>query len=231
MKLLAEIEIKPENNTLIPPFTSKVGKTILKNYRLSISPLFDGEKFIFKESNAPTYVEVEGGKKYTFRVGGEEEEMIKALSEINDIHVFNTKWRIEDVRVSSVTLECKNYVKVDILTPAIFPDPFVKEEKKRFTNAFFIVFAVNAMDEMKLKRGSELEKFLYDMERNVSEEPSDYRSVNILYSGKKVKGVLGRMNYRIRDYFQELKSILENAQAKGIGSSRHNGFGVVNVRG
>ncbi len=185
---------------------------------------------MFKESDVPTYLEVEGGRSYTFRVGGEEEEMIKALTEISDTRVFNTKWRIEDVRVSSVTLECKDYLKVDILTPAIFPDPFVKDEKKRFTNAFFIVFAVNAMDETKLKRGSELEKFLFSMERNVSEEPSDYRSVNVIYAGKKVKAILGKMNYRLREYLPELKSILENAQAKGIGSSRHNGFGVVNLR-
>ncbi|AWR95452.1 CRISPR-associated endoribonuclease Cas6 [Acidianus brierleyi] len=230
MKLLAEIEVRPENNAIIPPFTSKVGKTILKNYKLSISPLYDGEKFIFKESDVPTYIEVEGGKTYTFRVGGEEEEMIKALSQINDVNVFNTLWKIKDVKVSSVSLECKEYVKVDILTPAIFPDPFVKDEKKRFTNASFIVFAVNAMDEMKLRRGPELDKILYDIEKNVSEEPSDYHSINVVYSNKKVKGIVGRMNFRIRGYFPELRSILENAQAKGIGSSRHNGFGVVNIR-
>lgn len=230
MYVIAEVYVTPLNNAILPPFTSKVGKTLLGgvNNGVSVSPLKKGGKYLVKCSNLPTFMEVEGGETYSFEVGGKSEEVVNALTNLEEREVFNTTWKIEDVKIREVRVERKETVEVELLTPALLIDPFRKDKKKRFTNAFFIAFAVNYMDHFKVTR-EEYAKVALSLEEKVREEPSTMEYVRVNYAGKEVVGVLGKFRYTILEKDERIYAVLENAMAKGIGSSRKNGFGRVRL--
>ncbi|BDC17501.1 CRISPR system precrRNA processing endoribonuclease RAMP protein Cas6 [Acidianus sp. HS-5] len=230
MYAIAEVYISPTSNAIIPPFTSKVGKSLLGDAKgISISPLKKGGNYMIKYSTLPTFMEVEEGETYSFEVGGKSEEVIKALTVLEEKRVFNTYWKVKDVKLNEVKVEPSDCIEIDILTPALLADPFRKDKRKRFTNAFFVVFAVNFMDHFKLTR-EEYSKLALSLEGKVREEPSTMSYAKVIYAGKEVVGIVGKFRYTVIEDESILKA-LENAVAKGIGSSRRNGFGRISLKG
>jgi CRISPR-associated endoribonuclease Cas6 len=231
MYVIAEVYISPSTNAIIPPFTSKVGKTLLGGVKegISVSPLKKGGKYLVKYSNLPTFMEVEGGETYSFEVGGKSEDVVKALTDLQERKVFNTSWKVEDVKMREAKVERKDFIEVELLTPALLVDPFRKDKKKRFTNAFFVTFAVNYMDHFKLSR-EEYARIALSIEEKVREEPSTMEYARVIYAGKEVVGIMGKFRYTILEKDEEIFTVLENALAKGIGSSRKNGFGRVSLK-
>ncbi|MFP3203247.1 MAG: CRISPR-associated endoribonuclease Cas6 [Sulfolobus sp.] len=182
-----------------------------------------------KYSNLPTFMEVEGGETYSFEVGGKSEDVVKALTDLQERKVFNTSWKVEDVKMREAKVERKDFIEVELLTPALLVDPFRKDKKKRFTNAFFVTFAVNYMDHFKLSR-EEYARIALSIEEKVREEPSTMEYARVIYAGKEVVGIMGKFRYTILEKDEEIFTVLENALAKGIGSSRKNGFGRVSLK-
>lgn len=231
MYLIAEVYVSPSNNAVIPPFTSKVGKTMLGGVKdgISVSPLKKGGKYLVKYSNLPTFMEVEEGEIYSFEVGGKSEDVVEALINLQERKAFNTTWKVEDVKMREVKVERKDLVEVELLTPALLVDPFKKDRKKRFTNAFFVTFAVNYMDHFHVSR-EEYVRVALSLEEKVREEPSTMKYVKVTYAGKEVLGMMGKFRYSILEKDEEIYAVLENALAKGIGSSRKNGFGRISLK-
>ena len=227
--LIAEVFVSPLTNAIIPPFTSKVGKSLVLSKKVTISPLKKGGRFLIKYSKVPRFMEVEGGEVYSFEVGGRREDVIEALSEVSDKEVFNTKWEVIDVELKEVKYELGEKINVIIKTPALIIDPLKKSKRKRFTNLFAFVFAVNFMDHLGLSR-EEYKRMITELEEKVSEEPSKVGYVTVIYGGKEIVGLVGELRYRVVEHDERVLGAIENAIAKGIGSSRRNGFGRIEVR-
>ncbi|PVU69954.1 hypothetical protein DDW09_03155 [Sulfolobus sp. SCGC AB-777_L09] len=174
-------------------------------------------------------MEVEGGEVYSFEVGGKREDVIEALSDISDRVVFNTKWEVVDVELREVKYELREKIDVVVKTPALIIDPLKKSKRKRFTNFFAFTFAVNFMDHLGLTR-EEYKKMIIELEEKVTEEPSKVSYVTVIYAGKEIVGLVGELRYRVKKADDRILGAIENAIAKGIGSSRKNGFGRVEVR-
>jgi CRISPR-associated endoribonuclease Cas6 len=227
--LVAEIFISPLTNAIIPPFTSKVGKVLVLSKKVTISPLKKGGEYLIKYSKLPRFMEVEGGEVYSFEVGGKRGDVIEALSDISDRVVFNTKWEVIDVELREVKYELREKIDVVVKTPALIIDPLNKSKRKRFTNFFAFTFAVNFMDHLGLTR-EEYKKMIIELEEKVTEEPSKVSYVTVIYAGKEIVGLVGELRYRVKKADDRILGAIENAIAKGIGSSRRNGFGRVEVR-
>ncbi|BBG23172.1 CRISPR-associated endoribonuclease Cas6 [Sulfuracidifex tepidarius] len=231
MKVICRVKVVPSTDAVIPPFSAKVGKTLLGGTKsnVSISPLWDGKRYLFKSGDAPIPMTVYAGDEYWFRIGGDEREVATAIAGLRDTKAFNTLWHVEDVevkRVGDLPSDTRR-ITVETLTPAILPDPFSPKKRKRFSNEFVTVFAVNFMDELRFTREDVKEK-LATIEEVVTEEPSWMKWVTVIYAGKRVVGVVGKFTYS-SERFGEMMPVIGNAVVKGIGSSRRNGFGIVKV--
>lgn len=226
--IIGEVFVSPTSTAIIPPFSSKVGKTLVMNANVTISPLKKGGKYLVKYSSIPYYLEVEGGEVYSFEVGGRDKDVIEALTNLKERTVlFNTSWNIVDVKLNRVEFNCRRFT-VKVLTPALIIDPITKSKKKRFTNLFAFVFAVNFMDHFTLTR-EEYKEMITEIEKKVREEPSKMKYATVIYAGKEVVGMLGTLRYELLEQDERIIAAIENAIAKGVGSSRRNGFGRIKV--
>ena len=206
-----------------------MGKSLVTSTKVTISPLKKGRSYLIKYSTIPHFMEVEGGNIYSFEVGGNYDDVIYALRDLDKKRIFNTTWEIVDVRLKEVKFNCKGRIRVSIRTPALIADPLIKSKKKRFTNAFSFVFAVNFMDHLKITR-EEYRKLILELEEKVREEPSEIGYASVIYAGKKIIGIVGKLRYELLEVDERIIGTLENALAKGIGSSRRNGFGRIEVK-
>jgi len=85
------------------------------------------------------------------------------------------------------------------------------------------------MDHLKITR-EEYKKIVLELEEKVREEPSKVGYVSVIYAGRKVIGLIGELRYELLAVDERIIGTLENAIAKGIGSSRRNGFGRIEMR-
>lgn len=84
------------------------------------------------------------------------------------------------------------------------------------------------MDHFKLTR-EEYKEMITEIEEKVREEPSRMRYATVIYAGKEVVGMLGTLRYELLEQDERIFRVIENAIAKGIGSSRRNWFGRVKI--
>ncbi|TRM86070.1 CRISPR-associated endoribonuclease Cas6, partial [Sulfolobus sp. E3] len=225
--LLAEVYVSPENNAIIPPFSSKVGKTLLINPKnVAISPLKYKGKYFIKYSEVPTYLEVFPSQLYSFEVGGDEDSVTMALAHLEDRKVFNTLWRVKDVVVSEIEIDGYKKIELEVLTPALLVNPFIKSKRKIFTNRPSVVFFNNLIDVTGLKRGEEKLNYLLNrLDHLLWEDPSIVKYAKVVYAGKEVIGLVGKLRYSLTNEDDIVYKVLESVASKGIGSSRRNGFG------
>lgn len=230
--MLAEVYLSPQYNAILPPFTSKVGKTMLNNppKSVSVSPLKYKGKYLIKRSNHPIYIEVEGDKIYSFEIGGRERDVMETLMKLEEREVFNTVWRVKDIRTYPIEVgECRSF-ELHILTPALLTDPMSKSKRKRFTNRPSVVFFTNILEEFGVRREDpDLTRYLENLDSSLWEEPSFISYSKVYYEDKLVVGLTGLLRYSITTNEGIVRKILTNAIARGIGSSRRNGFGRVRV--
>jgi len=230
--LAAEVYVTPDSNTIIPPFSSKVGKTLLSNPKdVSISPLKYKDRYMVKYFNSPVCLEVIGGETYSFEIGGDNERVLTALSRLEERKVFNTVWRVTDIKIGEVRIDSlPRFFEVEVLTPALIVSPYYKSKRKVFTNKAEYVFFTNLIDVTGLRRGDEkLIDYLSVLSSALWEEPSVMRYAKVVYAGKTVIGLTGKLRYSVVAEDNLVKRVLESVIARGIGSSRRNGFGKVNV--
>ncbi|BBL47204.1 hypothetical protein DFR88_00725 [Metallosphaera sedula] len=100
-----------------------------------------------------------------------------------------------------------------------------------FTNDPAVVFFVNVMEVTGLPR----EKLCITWEKLgewLWPEPSLLDYIQVTYAGKVVTGMTGKLRYSLTECADRdsVKKLLENAVSRGIGTSRRNGFGRVEVR-
>ncbi|BFH74749.1 CRISPR-associated endoribonuclease Cas6 [Sulfurisphaera javensis] len=230
--VIGEVFLTPLTNVIIPPFSSKVGRTILGDPKdVVVSPLKRNGKYLIKHSSTPTFLELEAGEVYSFEVGGEEKSVIKELSKLEDNYsFFNTYWKIVDVKLQKVVVNKSKKIRLEILTPALIVNPYVKAKRKVFTNKSSFVFFVNLLDVTGFSRNDERTlSLLKHIDEALWEEPSIMKYEKVIYDGKEIIGMTGLLNYSIEKDSEIVYEILENAIAKGIGSSRRIGFGRVKI--
>ncbi|WP_338602852.1 CRISPR-associated endoribonuclease Cas6 [Sulfolobus tengchongensis] len=230
--ILAEIFVIPETDTIIPPFSSKIGKSLLSNPKnVSISPLKFNGKYLIKYSNVPTFLEVYANKVYSFEVGGNKEEVLMALSNLENKRLFNTLWVVHNVKIDEIRVNRVKEFEMEVLTPALLVNPFFKTKRKIFTNKASYIFFTNLLDVTGFKRGDEmLHKAISLLDSSLWEEPSIMKYAKVIYAGNEIIGMVGKLRYSVVNEEDIVFKVIENAIAKGIGSSRRNGFGRVRIR-
>ncbi|AWS00487.1 CRISPR-associated endoribonuclease Cas6 [Metallosphaera hakonensis JCM 8857 = DSM 7519] len=230
--MIAQIFVSPDRDAIVPPFTSKVGKSLLGNPSgVSISPLKKDNEYLFKLAKDQVVLEVRGGEIYSFEVGGEEEKVMSALLNLTARTVFNSKWTVEDVTLTKACVPKSSKFVLEIKTPALLVSPYVKSKRKVFTNCPSVLFFTNAIDVIQAERGEDkLRETLSALDLLLWPEPSVMKYSTITYAGKRVVGMMGRFTYSILNQDEMVYHILNDALAKGIGSSRKNGFGRIEIR-
>jgi CRISPR-associated endoribonuclease Cas6 len=186
-----------------------------------------------KYRDVHTYLQVFSGEVYFFEVRGEEGAVIDALTRLEERRAFGVDWEAVDVKVGEVKVGEVRAFELDLTTPVLLVSPRRKEKRKLFTNWPSVVFFSNVVDVTGTKRGDGmLEEALRELDEALWEEPSTMSYAKVIYAGKEVVGLMGKLRYSVvdRKVTSLLSMVLESVVAKGIGSSKRNGFGRVSLK-
>lgn len=226
---------------------------------IHVSTLFkvvDGsEKYLWKSSSWGDHtpdITVSTGEIIHFYIGFDEtisHLVLSALSNIDYITLFNTKWYLIKLEMlKTVELPSDNpefnlgqAVTVELKTPTLPIDPYKRSHYKRFLPLAGILFAYNIGDLLRAERGTLQYITVVNMLNAYLTEThkiwDTMKRVHYIYEGKKLPALYGRVTYIVDEGVhkqQELKTLIENiivhAQIMGVGSSRAIGFGHIKVK-
>ncbi len=208
--------------------------------------------FLWKRRGCGDVISVDGGDVLGFIVGcyGEYlEDVLSAIDNLRDVDLFGCRWSVielsaECFRIPSreplYRLDDVDVVKVVFRTPALFVDPFKPSRFRRFAPISGFVFSYNIGDVARLEREPDYISLVNLFSALVVEAHScleTCKRVFYIYDGKELPGVIGYVNYHLENdilsSYPEFKLFVENvlthAYVMGVGSSRADGFGHVDI--
>ena len=226
---------------------------------IHVSTLFrvvDGsEKYLWKSSRnmqESGEITVSTGEILHFYIGFDEtisHLVLSALSNIDYITLFNTKWYLVKLEMlKTVELPSDNpglnlggAVTVELKTPTLPIDPYKKSCYRRFLPLAGILFAYNIGDLLRAERGTlQYVTVVNTLNTYLTETHKVWdtmKRIHYIYEGKKLPALYGRITYIVDEEVHkqpELKTLIENiivhAQIMGVGSSRAIGFGHIKVK-
>ena len=268
------VEVRSDSDVLLPPFTGKVVKSLLiranpdleKVFKsiyspkpLSVSPLVLRGRVLWKRAGSSMVMKCRGGDRLGFHIGFREDVadmIIDAIHDLNDVVVFNARWRLLEASITSYELpsedtgfdlDGKDMVIVSFRSPAILLDPYkAQPSNPRFLPLPGIVFSYNIGELLRMrsrdKRWDPRYWYLVDI---VNAALHEHRRIldkiytaRYIYDGREGYGVGGHaVYYIVRRVLREkpwVKSFLENillhATIMGVGTGRANGFGYVEIK-
>lgn len=269
------VRLQVDREAVLPPFTGKVVKSLLISAEPGLEEVFSSmynpkpvaistlakrsdSKYLFlwKKSGSDMIVKVDAGDIVEFWTGFSEDtasKVFEALSNLDGIELFNTKWFLLEYEVESYKLPAKpedipldyrldeaEAVKVEFRTPALLLNPYKKSKFKKFLPTPGNVFSYNIGDLLRLTRDNEYIKVVNLLNALLNETYTvleTVRPVKYIYGNKSLPGIIGYAKYMIDwDLLVETKTkhLLENlllhAAIMGVGTSRANGFGHVTVK-
>ena len=253
-KVVKTMLIKSDNR-LEYVFTSRE----LQPKPIHITPLgYIGERgkvvYLWKKEESLSPLRVYGGEKYFFQIGFEESIehlVLDAINGIDGLEVFGVKWYVMEIDYSSIeipsekpeiTIDGREYVKVELRSPANLIDPYKKTRFKRFLPLAGILFAYNIGEIARIIQRNDVYWSLVNTFNAVLQETHNVwetvKKVMYVYEGKALPGLIGYIKYYIDKEFLDrqegLKKLIENtlihATIMGIGSGRANGFGHVTIK-
>ena len=268
---LARVYVSPSCDAVIPPFSGKVSKSLLIKANSKLSSIFEGSNIKPKPIRVSplafngTYLWVKAGKKhkhltvvskckYFFYVGFDEtiaHMVFEAFKNMNNIELFNTKWKLLDVtyfkeeipsKTSKINLNNTEKIVVKLESPVNLIDPFKKTRYKRFIPLAGTVFAYNIGEISRILQRNTYYWQLINLTNTILQETANIwetvKKVFYIYEGKKIPGLAGTIEYKINkkilEKIRETKTLIENilthAQIMGVGSGRANGFGHITVK-
>ncbi len=220
---------------------------------IRVSTLFrrDGY-FLWKRRGCEGVVGIDNGGVFGFVIGcyGEYlDDIVLAIDNLHDVELFGCKWSVIELTVECFRIPSKepfyslddvDVVKVVFRTPALFIDPFKPSKFRRFAPISGFVFSYNIGDVARLEREPDYISLINLFSAIVVESHScldTCRRVFYIYDDKELPGVIGYVNYHLENdilsSYPEFKLFIENvlthAYVMGVGSSRADGFGHVDI--
>jgi len=271
----AKVSLTVEREAILPPFTGKVSKsllikgcdkleTIFKSPNINPKPI-KVSPLGYLRNGREVYLWIrDGGKigvakagpdrEYFFYIGYEEtvsHSVEEALSNIDGVELFGTKWYISNIEINSYTLPSSKIskydisnsteVKVSFRSPVNIVDPYRKSRYRRFLPIAGFLFSYNIGEIARLERDNKLYWILIDYISAVLQETHNVwntvKKIHYIYDGEKIPGLTGYIKYYINHDLLEnkpeitklIENILQHAEIMGVGSGRANGFGHVKI--
>ncbi len=262
------VTFRPLRRTVIPPFTAKVTKTILhrisKLYRklneceahfkpVSVSPLYRGDKALFKSKGSQDLMMLEEGAYYSFSASIISDETtnideIVSLDSSTVDGIYGSQVSIESIKVEIKDFEQFGFekpsaIKLSFESPVLLQLP----SKRRYMSNRHFLFPIPS-----LMIGSLIEHwnrycpssmfiknpYYLSVYSNYVLREADFeiKPVTVLYDeSRHIRGFLGWVLYDLRAarYTSSLRKIfalLDYAQYVGIGRSRATGFGQLKLK-
>ncbi|WP_252896931.1 CRISPR-associated endoribonuclease Cas6 [Metallosphaera hakonensis] len=140
-------EVRPDRDVLVPPFTSKLSRTIFLDFSPTYSKHVEAEVYkpfrvtVVKEGNRPIYsrgkgfVTLKGEKVYNFAVSTLLQEVVEEVIPKASLtkELFNAKFRVEMANVeirNELGVEDSRLYKMYFNTPTLLQPPRPKFRKK-----------------------------------------------------------------------------------------------------
>lgn len=190
---------------------------------------------------------LEAGKEYAFYVGyhiSYENEVIKAISKLiapTELEFGDYRLKLRLLRFQYVDVNIPkefNYVKVKLMAPALFRDPFAKlaqldDEKRRFVPFPPFMFSVNVYELFREKYKTNIIKLAYSLIES-HHNMETFMKVYYRYDDKVLPGIIGYGKFFLRKGLKDatkemIKEVLTHASIMGIGTGRAAGFGHVSI--
>ncbi|AEE93270.1 CRISPR-associated protein, Cas6 [Acidianus hospitalis W1] len=249
-------EVKPDRDAIIPPFTSKLSRSIFLDFSPTYSKFIEAEEpykpfriTVLKDGNTPVYskgngmVTLTGGKIYNFSVTTTLQKVVEEVVRTTSIdkEIFNAKFHVELVNMEmkeELGLEDSRLYKVLFNTPTLLqpPRPKFKRKENRFilfpyVPSFFYSLSSHWNKFMSEKivgvTGSKTLYYFREVDYNI-------RPVTTYYGKTPTRGFIGWVLFELRakrnsKIRENVRKLLDYANYFGVGKSRSIGFGEVKV--
>ncbi|BFH74708.1 CRISPR-associated endoribonuclease Cas6 [Sulfurisphaera javensis] len=257
MIFILNFELTPSHDAIIPPFTSKLSRTLFLEFSPSYSKLIESEESykpiritVVKDEGKPLYstgkrkITLTGGKTYSFSVSTMREEIVKEAIKVDSVkkELFNTTFdvQLKDVKIKEdVGLEDSRFYKVYFRTPALIqpPRPRIKNKMNRYVLFPYVPLFLASLVSHWNKNMSEKivgltgsKTLYYFREVNYRLKP-----VTVYYGNIPNRGFIGWVIYELRakrgsKIRENVKKLLDYGNYFGVGKSRNIGFGEIEVK-
>lgn len=237
-------KLRADHDVIIPPFSSKVSKSVLAMLSPSYAKIAEDKK-PFKPVRVTTLKDSKGrpvlainnkalmrkDEEYSFSFTFMDEGMVKDLmGKIGTVvELWGSKISVDitDLKIiDEIKVDDSKYYKVNFITPTLVQPPKKKVKENIFLlypySYFFLASIVRHWNaNMKEKVNITFYKSLIYLK----ELDHGIKPVTANYDGKPIRGFWGWILYEVRD--EKIKKLLSYANLFGVGKSRAIGFGEV----
>jgi hypothetical protein len=215
---------------------------LIKN-GVALTPFFETKR----ESNGVTYElkPLELGGDCVFEVGSTSDIVSLALSRLKQIQGIRTRIKfegsiieyiVEDISSEDFSLKLGDRVAIKSVSPTLLTNPYVADQHiRRFTiNPTVLLWVPYLISQRKYSVSEEASKAAKLLESCLVEHyVSSMRVIHIPYDGQREPALHFRAKYIVLCHEREkndmLTRILEVARVLGVGASRANGFGTIQI--
>lgn len=257
-----KVRFRVEEDLVIPPFSSKVSRSIIfkvlgednqifkvkSNKPYVITPIFLDNKPLIKDTSINESLKLLKDNEYYFYFTALDLDLLKRIMEIDNIELFNTKFRFMDYELEvksfgSLIID-SNKINIRFVTPLLLQLPSKWSNIKRKRNFLFPIpslmlwslidhWNTYALQELKIDNKKRLAVFsnyaMLEFNYNIRPWPVIYDDV------RKPTGIAGWIQFIIdnidNEYTTMLKRLLAYANYFGLGRARAIGFGMVDIKG
>ncbi|ACP37665.1 CRISPR-associated protein Cas6 [Sulfolobus islandicus M.14.25] len=249
--------LKPSNDVIVPPFTSKLSRTLFLSFSPTYSKIIESKKpnkplriTVVKDQGRPLYsngkskVVLKAENTYTFIVNTLLEDVVKEVIKAESVNreIYNTSFHVELENVSvkeNIMVEDARFYRVHFKTPTLLqpPRPRIKRKENRYVLFPYVpllfystVSHWNTYMDKKIVGVTGSKTLYYFREVNYRIRPMTAYYGNIPnkgFVGWVVFELSARKGSKIRE---NVRRLLDYVNYFGVGKSRNIGFGEVEVK-
>ncbi|BCU69920.1 CRISPR-associated endoribonuclease Cas6 [Stygiolobus caldivivus] len=258
MTFVITFNVIPEHDVVVPPFSSKLARSILAFISPSYKQVMEDDRphkpvrvtTLKDHQGRPVFSRwdkkstLKGNEQYTFSFTFRDDNILSEVisSPSTSVELWSTKFRAEVADFKAVGeygMEDSRYYYVRFMTPTMLqpPKPPFKKRKNRYVLFPYVPLLLNSIYQHWLKNEGEVIKGVTGLRTlyYLRETAYNLTPVKAIYDGKPVKGFVGWVIYeftarRGSKLRENVLRLLSYANYYGVGKSRAIGFGEVVVR-
>ncbi|QGA53979.1 CRISPR-associated endoribonuclease Cas6 [Sulfolobus sp. E5-1-F] len=251
-----QFQLKTSNDVIVPPFTSKLSRTLFLSFSPTYSKIIESKEphkplriTVIKDQGKPLYstgkskIVLKAENTYTFTVNTLLEDVVKEVvkTESVDKEIYNTKFHVELENIivkEEFKVKDARFYKIHFKTPTLLqpPRPSIKRKANRYVLFpyvpllfYSIVSHWNRYMNSKIVGVTGTKTLYYFREVNYRIRP-----LTAYYGNIPNKGFVGWVLFELKakkgsKLRENIRRLLDYANYFGIGKSRNIGFGEVEV--